>query len=1005
MPKKFFVILWIGFAFNYLNAQETTYYTHDEADYFHALELYHNKAYVAAQHAFKEISSNYDEFSEMRANCDYYVANCAVRLGDQNADELVTDFVDKYPNSTKRNDAFMEVATYYYNTGKYAHALKWLQRVKHKNMPQRAYEDFLFKYGYALFATNNLSESKKYFVQLVDSPDYGAQAKYYYGFVAYEQDDYENADKYLGEVAQESEYKKDVSYYMADMNFKLGKFQQAIDAGLPLINTAAPAERSEINKIVGESYFNLEQYGKAIPYLKEYKGKQGKWTNTDYYLLGYSYYKQNDFPNAIAQFNKIIDGNNAVAQNAYYHLAECYLKTNKKSEALNAFRNASQMSFKPQIQEDAYLNYAKLSYEIGNPYKNVAEVLQDFLKAYPNSVEKEHIKKLIISAYVVSKDYAGALQYLESEKQNKQNSIYQKVAYERGVQLFKEARYHEAGIHFDKSLTNPVDAEYTARATYWKGETAFQLNEYTDALRSYINFQNLPASEVLEEGKNIDYQIAYTYFKQKEYTKAAESFNRYVKKANTDAEKLNDAYLRLGDTYFVTSAYQKAVDAYLKSIDLNSKTADYATFQAAVSYGFVQNNNQKITLLNKVVNSYPNSSYKDDALYVMGTTYTSMNQPNKAIESYDKLIKDLPNSSFVPRALLKKGLIYYNENQIEEALKTFKLAVKNYPNTPIAQEAVQNARQIYIDTGRVDEYASWVKDLSFVNVTDAELDHDMYESAEKQFVTGDNAKAVVSFKKYLQSYPNGLHALPAHFYLAQALESIQKQSETIPHYQYVANQPQSEFTEQALVKLSQMYLNADNWTDATPVLLKLEQVADHSQNVLYAQSNLMKSYYNKGNYAQAVIYADKVLKSSELDAKVKADAQIIIARSAFKTQDFDKARSSYKLVESVASGELKAEALFYDAYFKNQDGDYKNSNVVVQKIAADYAAYKYWGAKGLVVMAQNFYGLKDAYQATYILESVIKNFTQFEDVVAEAQAELKKIKAEQAKTNDSVIED
>jgi len=168
---------------------------------------------------------------------------------------------------------------------------------------------------------------------------------------------------------------------------------------------------------------------------------------------------------------------------------------------------------------------------------------------------------------------------------------------------------------------------------------------------------------------------------------------------------------------------------------------------------------------------------------------------------------------------------------------------------------------------------------------------------------------------------------------------------------------------------------------------------------------LMKSYYNKGNYAQAVIYADKVLKSSELDAKVKADAQIIIARSAFKTQDFDKARSSYKLVESVASGELKAEALFYDAYFKNQDGDYKNSNVVVQKIAADYAAYKYWGAKGLVVMAQNFYGLKDAYQATYILESVIKNFTQFEDVVAEAQAELKKIKAEQAKTNDSVIED
>jgi tetratricopeptide (TPR) repeat protein len=245
--------------------------------------------------------------------------------------------------------------------------------------------------------------------------------------------------------------------------------------------------------------------------------------------------------------------------------------------------------------------------------------------------------------------------------------------------------------------------------------------------------------------------------------------------------------------------------------------------------------------------------------------------------------------------------------------------------------------------------------------------------------------------------------LQAHYYIAQALENQHKEEETLIHYQFVANQPQNEFTEQALVKLSQLYLNKKNWSEATPILQKLEQVADHSQNVLYAQSNLMKAYYNKENYTQAVIYAEKVLGNSSVDTKVKADAQIIIARAAFKTNDIEKARSSYKKVEAVAVGELKAEALFYDAYFKNLEGDFKNSNTVVQKIASDFASYKYWGAKGLVVMAKNFYGLKDAYQATYILESVIKNFKQYDDVVSEAQSELKKIKSEQAKTNDSVI--
>ena len=69
-----------------------------------------------------------------------------------------------------------------------------------------------------------------------------------------------------------------------------------------------------------------------------------------------------------------------VSQNAYYHLGECYLNLEKKTEALNAFKTASEMDFDRKIKEDAALNYAKLSYEAGNPFKSVAEVLQEYLK-------------------------------------------------------------------------------------------------------------------------------------------------------------------------------------------------------------------------------------------------------------------------------------------------------------------------------------------------------------------------------------------------------------------------------------------------------------------------------------------------------------------------------------------------------------------------------------------------------------------------------------------------
>jgi tetratricopeptide (TPR) repeat protein len=164
----------------------------------------------------------------------------------------------------------------------------------------------------------------------------------------------------------------------------------------------------------------------------------------------------------------------------------------------------------------------------------------------------------------------------------------------------------------------------------------------------------------------------------------------------------------------------------------------------------------------------------------------------------------------------------------------------------------------------------------------------------------------------------------------------------------------------------------------------------------------MNAYYQIENYNDAVVYAEKTLLNSKLDNKVKSDAQIIIARSAMKTGDEDKAKTAYAKVETIANGVLAAEALYYNAYFKNKEEKFEDSNTTVQQLAKDYSSYKYYSAKGLVLMAKNFYALGDAFQATYILESVIANFSEFDDVITEAETELNTIKAEEAKTNASV---
>ena len=176
-------------------------------------------------------------------------------------------------------------------------------------------------------------------------------------------------------------------------------------------------------------------------------------------------------------------------------------------------------------------------------------------------------------------------------------------------------------------------------------------------------------------------------------------------------------------------------------------------------------------------------------------------------------------------------------------------------------------------------------------------------------------------------------------------------------------------------------------------------------NVVWAQTDGVRASYELKQYSEAVTYAEKVLENSKIDNTIKSDAQVIIARSAIETGNEEKAKAAYAEVSKIANGKLAAEALYYDAYFKNKEGEYAASNDMIQLLAKDFSGYKFYGAKGLILMAQNFYALKDAFQATYILESVLNNFEDYPEVVEEAKAELAVIKATEAKTNSSVETD
>ncbi|MEO0901679.1 MAG: tetratricopeptide repeat protein, partial [Bacteroidota bacterium] len=624
------------------------------------------------------------------------------------------------------------------------------------------------------------------------------------------------------------------------------------------------------------------------------------------------------------------------------------------------------------------LNYGRLSYEIGNPYEPVPQVLKTYLDTYPKDEYQQEIQELLVDSYITSKNFEGAMNLLEENQNYASKETYQKVTFYRGIELFLEGDYENAVERFAKSLKNPENTTFQARAEYWQAESLYRMNRFEDALAGFMSFRKLSTAKSLDEYKELDYNLGYSQFKLKAYDYAITYFKNVVGDETLEDPQRADSYLRLGDSYFVTSRYTLAKKAYDSGSKLNGPERDYAAFQKALCDGFLGNGKAKINGLNAFLRLNPKSSLRDDALFELANSYIKSGQEQEGLQVYDRLVEEYSRSKFAPRALLRQGLVHYNANRNSEALTKLKRIVEKYPKTSEAKQAVATAKLVYIDEGRVSEYATWARNLDFVEVTDSELENASFEAADRKYAEGKTNLALKGFEDYIKEFPNGVHALQVNFNIAQIYFSKGEKEKALPFFKKVADSG-GEYQEQALTRVCEVYVARDDYDNAIPYLEQLEQTAEINQNRTFAQSNLMKGYYQKKNYDLTIAYAEKVLSASKIDNRIKSDAQIMIARSAIETGDENLAETAFAEVKKIATGELAAEAWYYDAYFKNKEQNFEASNTSVQKLAKDYAAYKEWAGKGLVIMAKNFYALDDAFQATYILESVIANFAEYEE--------------------------
>jgi TolA-binding protein len=180
----------------------------------------------------------------------------------------------------------------------------------------------------------------------------------------------------------------------------------------------------------------------------------------------------------------------------------------------------------------------------------------------------------------------------------------------------------------------------------------------------------------------------------------------------------------------------------------------------------------------------------------LGNTYVSEKKNDSAIKTYDQLISENRNGSYASKAMLRQGLIYYNADNDTQALLKFKKIASEFPKSPEALEAVATAVAHLCRQWESRRIRLVGTHADFVEVSDADLDNDTYEAAEKQFSQNNTKQAIATLSNYTVKFPNGIHSLKANFYLAQSYYADNQPNNAIPNYEFVASKARNEFTEQ-----------------------------------------------------------------------------------------------------------------------------------------------------------------------------------------------------------------
>ena len=953
-----------------------------------AMRLYENGMYERARDLFESFEG--DVISEG------YAALCSAKLKTDGYEKTLDSYLEKYPESSLATQIHFQRGLDLFDKEEYAEAKRELSQFSKDDVYKSQVAEFIFKRAYCDYSLGEYDAARSRFstVEKMPASDFTAPSRYAIGYIDYSESKFDSAIKWFDLAARDPRFTDIANYYILECRFNNKDYQYVVDNG-PAIFESIPYERQpHLARILSESFLVLGNVEKAKDYYDKNLASSEKKSRSDYFYAGSMLYALKDYAGAVENFNQMSFRYDSLGQIASYQMADSYLQIKNKVAAMDAFKDAAVLAFDPDIQEDAFFNYAKLAFDLNQD----GQVFADYIDKYSKSKRGDDIYSYMALSRLASHDYAGAVEAYDNidELSPDMRSNYMKANYLRANQLISNGSWRDAIPCLQAS------AFYTGRrdpfnqlSRYWLAESYYNSGKFAEAENILEDLYNTSALDGRREGQALPYNLAYCYFGNEDYQNAAKWFDKYISSGTGDF--LKDALVRRADCDFIRKDYKAAAAGYENILSSYTDPDDiYPYYQLGLAYGLSGDKKNRVAALSRVKNASPSSLLYPEAMYELGRAYVDNGQDSQAISSFETLKNNSKDGTYVAKALIELGMIYRNRKDYDKALGYYKQVVEDLPKSELTEDAMLAIESIYQAKGEPEMYFAYSDSVGKGGQkTEEEKEQIYFNSAEQIFLSGNYQKAIVALQKYFDAYPNGSKSTEAYFYSAESYMQLgQKENAADCYAKVIAAPDAGSLLEPAALNYASLSFGLEHYPEAYVGYSVVKNNSRMDENILAAEAGMMRSAYKAKNFKDAIDAAAVLKADKHCTSDLSREADYVRAKSLMASSQRSAAMDLFKQLAKEPSTDEGAEAAYLLIQSTYDEGNFDDVEKMVYDFSSKAGGQNYWLAKAFIVLGDAFAEQDNYTQAKATFESIADGYKAFgpeDDVLDNVKMRLDKL--------------